>query len=136
MGIGLFARDAITPASFTFDLAAESQLNHAGPYKVALIGWTDTPDVLAGALLMTMTHRTPNGVNLQSPFTAGNIILADGSSYFSSTLEAIQRESSSSLWTLDAVLVGLAGSAQCSYRLIVEPMESTDYSAIGAGVTP
>jgi hypothetical protein len=136
MAIGLFRRDAITAASFSFDLAAETQINHAGPYKVSLVGWCDTPDALAGFLIFTMTHRTPNGVDLQSPHIGGAINLADGASYFSTPRDCIVRQSSGSLWTLDATLAGVAGSSLASYRLIVEPLESTDYSAIGAGVTP
>lgn len=136
MGIGLFARNNVTPASFSYDLAADPQIDHAGPYKVSLVGWTLTADAAAGVLVMTMTHRTPNGVDRGSPIVGGNIILADATSYFSSPIEMISRLSDVSLWTLDAVLAGLAGASKVGYAFIVEPMENTDYSAIGAGVSP
>lgn len=141
MGIGLFARTAVTPASFTFDLAAETQINHAGPYKCSLIGWTDTAGAPGCFLVFSMTHRTPNPnggtpVDRGSALITGAIDLGDGQSYFSTSQDVLVRESASSLWTLDAVLVGVPLASLASYRFIVEPMEATDFSTIGAGVTP
>lgn len=141
MGIGLFARNNVTPATFAFDIAAESQINHVGPYKVSLVGWTFLADPLAGFLVFDMVHRTPNPnggtpVDRGSALITGAINLADGTSYFSTAQDCLVRESGSSLWTLNAVLVGIAGSSKAGYSFIVEPIEVSDYSNIGAGVSP
>jgi hypothetical protein len=138
MGIGLFSRSAVTPASFSFDVAADAQIDHQGPYKVSLVACTDTADPAAGVLSFSMTHRAPNGsvTDVLSPLIVGNLILSDPNNYFSTAQDCIVRLDGSSLWTLDAVLTGSAGTSKASYWFIVEPIESTDFSDIGAGVTP
>lgn len=129
MAIGLLSADGVSAASFSVDLAANTQLNHAGPYLVQLIAWVHTADAGAVAGQFAMTHRDPSGTDRASAGINGTLNLNDATSFFSTAVEGIQRQSSSSLWTLDFGAF-MPGTALISYRLQISPLESTDYSAL------
>lgn len=119
MAMCLHKQDSIAPAtdSLDFNLIA----SYPGPFVVGLIAWVDTDDPLAGALSFQMTHRDPTGADIVSPNIQGALSLSTGGARFATLMEPIVRQSGSSLWTFDTTLIGIAGSALVSYRLIHFP---------------
>lgn len=128
MTTGLHERDTITPVSGSFDFRSATQFESQGPYWISLLAWVSTPDALAGALQFGMTHRDPAGNDILSPTLTGILVLADGTSVFSTAPEMIYLQSTTSLWTLDTTLLGLALTAKVSYRVMVHPLDPGDLS--------
>ena len=126
MTIALFSRNASVPTSFSVDLSVEPSLQSPGPFRVSLVAWTDTSAATAGFLLFSMTYRAPNAVanDVLSPVITGNLNLADAAGYLNTTVETIQRLSSTSLWTLDVTLAGVASTSLFGCRLLIDPIDT------------
>jgi hypothetical protein len=134
MTIGLIEKDGIVPVngSFDFNSAPQFQL-FGGPHWLSLLAWVDTPDLAAtGGLNFQMTHRDPTGADIVSSVIAGNLILNDGTSRFNTAPEMIQRQSATSLWTLDTtIIIGSVGTATVSYRMMVYPIDPSEFGPFG-----
>ncbi len=134
MTTGLLAKDGVAPVSATYDFNSATQFNgNPGPFWVSLLGWVDTPDLGAtGALNFQVTHKDPSGADIVSSVLQGNLILNDGSSRFVTAPEMIQRFDGTARWDLDtAVIIGTTGAALVSYRLMVFPLDPSEFSPFG-----
>lgn len=128
MTTGLHSRDAIAPVSGSFDFRSATQFDQVGPYWISLLAWVATAAPLGGALVFNMTHKDPANNDILSPTLTGMLILADGTSIFSTAPEMISLFDTTSLWTLDTTLLGLASTALVSYRVMVYPLDPSDLS--------
>lgn len=129
MTVGLHSRDAITPVTSSFDFRVDAtQFDQVGPYWLSLLAWVSTSAALTGALQFGMTHRDPAGNDILSPTITGLLVLADGTSIFSTAPEMIYLQNTTSLWTFDTTLLGLALTSKVSYRMMVYPLDPGDYS--------
>lgn len=128
MTTGLKSANSIVPSTASFDMRSATQFDQVGPYWVSLLAWVSTANILSGALNFSMTHRDPAGNDILSPVITGNLILADGTSIFSTATEMIQLQSTTSLWTFDTLLAGAALTARISYRMMVFPCDMTEFS--------
>jgi hypothetical protein len=131
MTTGLQAQDSISPATSTFDFNSAGQFQgNPGPFWISLQAWVQTPDPGAtGAINFQITHKDPTGADIPSPVLQGNLILNDGTSRFNSAAEMIQRFDGASRWDLDLTLLpGSVGSALISYRVMVFPLDPSEFS--------
>lgn len=128
MTVGLRSQSSIVPATASFNFNSATQFDQPGPYWISLLAWVSTPAALAGALAFSMTHDDAAGNTVLSPTIGGTLVLADGTAIFSTAPEMVVRLSGSSLWTLDTLLIGLASTARISYRVMVFPLDPSEFS--------
>lgn len=134
MTTGLLAKDGVAPATATYDFNTATQFqDQVGPYWVSLLAWVDTADLAAtGGLNFQMTHKDPSGIDIVSPTIQGNLILNDSTSRFETAPVMVQRFDGSARWDLDTtVIIGSAGSALVSYRMMVYPLDPSELSPFG-----
>lgn len=134
MTTGLLAKDGIAPVTATYDFNTATQFDgNPGPFWCSLLAWVDTPDLGAtGGLVFSVTHKDPTGADIISPNLTGNLVLNDGTSRFVTPPEMIQRFDGTSRWDLDTLVVaGSVGSALVSYRMMVFPLDPTEFSPFG-----
>lgn len=121
----------VTPSTTSYDLNNATQLSQSGwvgPFLVSISGWVTSSDGSAGALIFNMQYDDPTSTTRDVVFTgsAPTLILSDSTSFFSTPVVSMIRETGTSLWNLDTTLAGLAGSATVHYEIMVLPDNPSD----------
>lgn len=122
------ARDNVVPATFAVDF--NDIIDTPGPYMVGFSGWVSTADAGAGALDFNVQYDDPTGTTrtvLFGPST--QLDLTDPTSFFATDMAMLTRLSGSSLWVLNSTLLGSAGSARISYRILHSSAAAGDLQA-------
>lgn len=122
MGLYLKSADAIAPATASFDFNGIPDLA-VGPFWVSFAFWVDTDDGAAGAFTCDINYTDPAGA--PRVISGVPISLADPTGFYTQPVQMVARQSSSSLWTFDTTLIGSAGTALVSYRVMHFPTQTT-----------